>query len=150
MGAGSNRGAVEILLVEDNLGDIRLTEELFKECVASNNLRVVRNGEEAMACLRQEGQYAQVPVPHLILLDLNLPKKDGREVLAELKADPELRHIPVVVLTTSSAAEDIVKSYDLHANCYLIKPVQLEEFVAVVKSIESFWLSHVRYPNQGG
>jgi CheY-like chemotaxis protein len=150
MAARSNSKPIEILLVEDNLGDIRLTEELFKECAVSHALRVVRNGEEAMACLRQEGPYGQVPAPHLLLLDLNLPKKDGREVLAEVKSDPKLRRIPVVVLTTSSAPGDILNSYDLHANCYLIKPMQLDEFIAVVKSIENFWLRSVRYPNDGG
>jgi CheY-like chemotaxis protein len=140
----------EILLVEDNLGDIRLTQEVFKECEVPNRLSVARDGEQAMACLRREGQYAGTPRPDLILLDLNLPKKDGREVLAELKADAALRQIPVVVLTTSSADRDINRSYDLHANCYLIKPVQLDEFIAVVQSIKRFWLQIVKLPNHGG
>jgi two-component system, chemotaxis family, response regulator Rcp1 len=140
----------EILLVEDNRGDIRLTEEIFQECGVLTHLSVARDGEEAMACLRREGRYAGTPRPDLILLDLNLPKKDGHEVLAELKADPGLRRIPVVVLTTSSADRDIIKSYDLHANCYLIKPAQLDEFIAIVQSIKSFWLQIVQLPNQGG
>jgi CheY-like chemotaxis protein len=141
---------LEILLVEDNLGDLRLTVEIFKECEVINHLSVVRDGDEAMACLRREGRFAGTPRPDLILLDLNLPKKDGREVLAEVKADPAFMRIPVVVLTTSSADRDITKSYDLHANCYLIKPIQLDEFIALVRSIKSFWLQMVKLPNQGG
>jgi two-component system, chemotaxis family, response regulator Rcp1 len=139
----------EILLVEDNLGDIRLTEEIFKECEVLNHLSVARDGEEAMACLRREGPFAGSPRPDLMLLDLNLPKKDGREVLAEVKADPDLRRIPVVILSTSNTDKDIAKSYDLHANCYLTKPVQLDEFIALVQSIKSFWLQIVRLPNRG-
>jgi CheY-like chemotaxis protein len=142
--------AIEILLVEDNLGDIRLTREVFKECKVLNNLSVTEDGEEAMAFLRRQGPYAKVTRPDLVLLDLNLPKKSGREVLAELKADPVLRRIPVVVLTTSSAETDIVKSYELHANCYLTKPVQLDEFIKVVQSIEDFWLMIVTLPNRDG
>jgi CheY-like chemotaxis protein len=142
--------AIEILLVEDNLGDIRLTREVFKECKVLNNLSVAEDGEEAMAFLRRQGPYAKVTRPDLVLLDLNLPKKSGREVLAELKADPVLRRIPVVVLTTSSAETDIVKSYELHANCYLTKPVQLDEFIKVVQSIEDFWLMIVSLPNRDG
>jgi chemotaxis family two-component system response regulator Rcp1 len=142
--------AIEILLVEDNLGDIRLTREVFKECKVLNNLSVTEDGEEAMAFLRRQGPYAKVTRPDLVLLDLNLPKKSGREVLAELKADPVLRRIPVVVLTTSSAETDIVKSYELHANCYLTKPVQLDEFIKVVQSIEDFWLMIVSLPNRDG
>jgi chemotaxis family two-component system response regulator Rcp1 len=142
--------AIEILLVEDNLGDIRLTQEVFKECKVLNNLSVIGDGEEAMAFLRRRGPYAKVTRPDLVLLDLNLPKKSGREVLAELKADPVLRRIPVVVLTTSSAETDIVKSYELHANCYLTKPVQLDEFIKVVQSIEDFWLMIVSLPNRDG
>jgi two-component system, chemotaxis family, response regulator Rcp1 len=109
---------------------------------------VVRDGEEALACLRRQGRYAGTPRPDLILLDLNLPRKDGREVLAEVKADPDLRRIPIVVLTTSGADRDIIKSYDLHANCYLTKPVQLDEFIAVVQSIKSFWLQIVKLPDR--
>jgi CheY-like chemotaxis protein len=142
--------AIEILLVEDNLGDIRLTQEVFKECRVLNNLSVIEDGEEAMAYLRRRGPYAKATRPDLVLLDLNLPKKSGREVLAELKADPLLRRIPVVVLTTSSAESDIVKSYELHANCYLTKPVQLDEFIKVVQSIEDFWLMIVSLPNRDG
>jgi two-component system, chemotaxis family, response regulator Rcp1 len=141
---------IEILLVEDNVGDIRLTEEVLKDCKMLNRLSVVRDGEQVMAYLRREGRYAARPQPDLILLDLNLPKKDGREVLAEIKFDPDLKRIPVVVLTTSSAEQDIIKSYDLYANCYLTKPVQLDEFIAVVRSIEDFWLAIVKLPTRGG
>jgi CheY-like chemotaxis protein len=139
---------IEILLVEDNLGDIRLTREVLRECKVLNNLSVARDGEEATAFLRREGGFAGVPRPDLILLDLNLPKKHGREVLAEIKTDPDLKSIPVVILTTSNAERDIVKSYELHANCYLTKPVQLDEFISVVQSIENFWLMIVRLPNR--
>jgi len=137
---------IEILLVEDNPGDVRLTQEAFKEGKISNNLNVASDGVEALAFLRQEGKYISVPRPDVILLDLNLPKKDGREVLAEIKEDPDLRRIPVVVLTTSQAEQDILKSYNLHANCYITKPVDLERFITVVKSIETFWLSVVKLP----
>jgi CheY-like chemotaxis protein len=143
----SNRGPIEILLVEDNLGDIRLTQEIFKECKVVNHLSVARDGEEAMAWLRRQGQHAAAPRPDLILLDLNLPRKCGREVLAEVKDDADLRRIPVVVMSTSSAEVDIVKSYSLHANCYLTKPVCLDEFVRAVQSIESFWLMIVKLPS---
>jgi chemotaxis family two-component system response regulator Rcp1 len=146
----SNREPLEILLIEDNPGDIRLAEELFKECEVPTRLSIARDGEEAMACLRREGRFAATPRPDLILLDLNLPRKDGHEVLAEVKSDPALRRIPVVVLTTSSADRDILKSYDLHANCYLTKPVPLDEFIAVVQSIKGFWLQIVKLPNRGG
>jgi CheY-like chemotaxis protein len=139
---------MQILLVEDNAGDIRLTQEVLKDCNVLNNLSVARDGEEAMACLHQEAPYATVPRPDLIVLDLNLPLKDGREVLAEIKGNAELRQIPVVILTTSSADQDIVKSYDLHANCYLTKPVLLDEFITVVRSIESFWLMIVSLPSR--
>jgi two-component system, chemotaxis family, response regulator Rcp1 len=141
--------AIEILLVEDNLGDIRLTQEVLKDCKVLNNLSVIQDGEEAMAFVRRQGRYAAMPRPDLILLDLNLPRKHGREVLEEIKTDPDLRRIPVVVLTTSSAEEDIIRSYELHANCYLTKPVQLDEFIKVVQSIENFWLMIVRLPNRG-
>jgi CheY-like chemotaxis protein len=137
---------IEILLVEDNPGDVRLTQEAFKEGKVSNKLSVASDGVEALAFLRRDGKYADAPRPDVILLDLNLPKKDGREVLAEIKDDPDLRLIPVVVLTTSLAEQDILKSYNLHANCYITKPVDLERFITVVKSIETFWLSVVKLP----
>ena len=138
---------VEILLVEDNPGDVRLTQEAFNEGRLRNNLSVVGDGVEAMAFLRQEGEHVMSPRPDIILLDLNLPKKDGREVLAELKQDPQLRRIPVVVLTTSRAEQDILNAYDLHANCYVTKPVGLDEFISVVKEIEDFWLMLVKLPS---
>jgi chemotaxis family two-component system response regulator Rcp1 len=137
---------VEILLVEDNPGDVRLTRENFKESKIRNNLYVVQDGVEAMAFLRREGPYTNAVRPDLILLDLSLPKKDGREVLAEIKDDPGLKRIPVVILTGSNSEEDIVKTYDLHANCYITKPVNLEQFAKVVKSIKEFWLSMVKLP----
>lgn len=138
---------VEILLVEDNPGDVRLTQEAFNEGRLRNNLSVVGDGVEAMAFLRREGEYAVSPRPDIILLDLNLPKKDGREVLAELKQDPQLRRIPVIVLTTSRAEQDVLKVYNLHANCYVTKPVDLDEFISVVKEIEDFWLMLVKLPS---
>ena len=125
-------GCIQVLLVEDNPGDVRLTKEALKEGKLLNQLSVVGDGVEALSFLRKQGIYADAPQPELILLDLNLPKKDGREVLAEIKADPNLRRIPVVVLTTSSSEEDILKIYDLHANCYITKPVDLEQFMGVV------------------
>lgn len=137
---------IDILLVEDNPGDVRLTIETLKEDKLQNNLHVVKDGIEAMAFLHQEGEYADAPRPDLILLDLNLPKKDGREVLEEIKADESLMRIPVVILTTSQAEEDILKTYELHANCYITKPVNLEQFAKVVRSIEQFWLTIVRLP----
>ena len=137
---------IEILLVEDNPGDVRLTQEAFNDGKMLNNLHVVRDGIEALAFLNQEGEYADVPRPGLILLDLNLPRKDGRNVLAEIKADGDLRRIPVVVLTTSRSEEDILKSYDLNANCYITKPVDLNQFIEVVKSIEDFWMTVVKLP----
>lgn len=140
---------IEILLVEDNPGDARLTLEAFKDGKVLNNLHVVGDGLEALAFLRRQGQYAQAPRPGIILLDLNLPRKDGREVLAEIKADPDLRRIPVVVLTTSQAERDILKSYDLHANSYITKSVDLDEFLAVIRAIENFWLMIVRLPPNG-
>ena len=139
-------GCIQVLLVEDNPGDVRLTKEALKEGKLLNQLTVVGDGVEALSFLRKEGIYADALQPELIL-DLNLPKKDGREVLAEIKADPNLRRIPVVVLTTSSAEEDILKIYDLHANCYITKPVDLEQFMGVVKSIEDFWVSVVKLPS---
>ncbi|HEV2122882.1 MAG TPA: response regulator [Chloroflexota bacterium] len=137
---------IEILLVEDSPPDVDLTKEALEDAKVSNNLSVVSDGVEALAFLRREGEFADAPHPDLILLDLNLPKKDGREVLAEIKADPRLRLIPVVVLTTSEAEQDILKSYSLHANCYITKPVDLDRFVTVVKSIEDFWLAIVKLP----
>lgn len=141
-----NMTAVDILMVEDNPGDARLTQEALKESKVYNNLHHVRDGVEAMEFLRKEGGYKDAPTPDLILLDLNLPRKDGREVLAELKAIPRLKHIPVVVLTTSEAEQDIVKSYELHANCYITKPVDLDKFVEIIHGIENFWLSIVKLP----
>ena len=137
---------IEILLVEDNPGDVRLTEEALRQGKVRNNLNVAADGVEAVAFLRRQGRYARAPRPDLILLDLNLPRKDGREVLAEIKADVGLRKIPVVVLTTSQAEEDVLKAYGLNANCYVTKPVGLEQFVAVVNSIEDFWLTIVKLP----
>ena len=137
---------VEILLVEDNPGDVRLTLEIFKETKMLNKVTAVGDGVEAMAYLRREGKYAGAVRPGLILLDLNLPRKDGREVLRELKQDEDLKTIPVVILTTSRAEEDVVKSYNLHANCYVTKPVDLSQFMKVVQSIEEFWLTVVKLP----
>jgi CheY-like chemotaxis protein len=137
---------IEILLVEDNPGDVRLTVEGLKEGKVKNNLSVVENGVEALAFLRKQGKYTDAVRPDLILLDLNLPKKDGREVLEEIKADEQLRHIPVVVLTTSQAEQDILKAYSLHANCYITKPVDLDQFISVVESIEDFWFTIVKLP----
>jgi len=136
----------EILLVEDNPGDVRLIREVLKEGKIYNNLNVVKDGVEALAFLRREGPYADAPRADLILLDLNLPRKDGREVLAMIKADEQLKRIPVVILTSSGSEEDILKSYELHANCYITKPVELDEFLDVVKSIEEFWLTIVKLP----
>ena len=137
---------VRILMVEDNPGDVRLTEEAFKENKVRNCLSVVPDGVEAMAFLRREGAYDDALRPDIVLLDLNLPRKDGRKVLEEVKSDPDLKSIPVVILTTSKAEEDIVRTYDLHANCYITKPVDLDQFIRVVKSIEDFWLTVVRLP----
>jgi chemotaxis family two-component system response regulator Rcp1 len=137
---------IEILLVEDNPGDVRLTQEALREGKLSNNLQVARDGVEALQFLRREDPHTDAVRPDLILLDLNLPKKDGREVLAEIKQDPELRRIPVVILTTSQAEQDIIQSYDLYANCYIAKPVDLDSFIRVVKSIDSFWLTVVQLP----
>ncbi len=139
---------IEILLVEDNPSDVRLTIEALKEGKVYNKLSVVKDGVEAMAFLRRQGKYAKSPQPDLILLDLNLPKKDGREVLAEIKKDSKLRTIPVIVLTTSRAEQDVLKTYKMHANCYIPKPVDLERFITVVKAIENFWLSVVKLPTR--
>lgn len=139
---------IEILLVEDNPGDIRLTQEGLKETKILNNLHIAMDGVEAMNFLRKVGKYANVPRPDLILLDLNLPKKDGREVLAEIKDDDDLKRIPVVILTVSQAEEDILKTYNRHANCYINKPVDFEQFLKVVQSIEDFWVGIVKLPNK--
>ena len=146
--AGHRVEPIEILLVEDSPADVDLTREALEDAKVRNNLHVASDGVEALAFLRREGRYADAPHPDLILLDLNLPKKDGREVLAEIKADPLLRRIPVVVLTTSEAEQDILQSYDLHANCYVTKPVDLDAFMHVVRSIEDFWLAIVRLPSE--
>jgi CheY-like chemotaxis protein len=140
---------IDILLVEDNAADVRLTEEVLTESKVHNNLMVANDGVEALNCLRQQGRFKGSPRPDLILLDLNLPVKDGREVLAEIKSDSSLKRIPVVVLTTSKAEEDILKTYNLHANCYITKPVDLEQFVNVVRYIEDFWLAIVKLPGNG-
>ena len=137
---------VEILLVEDNPGDVRLTAEALQEGKVWNRLSVAPDGVEALAFLRREGTHVAAPRPDVILLDLNLPKKDGRQVLAEIKSDTDLRRIPVVILTTSKAEEDIVKTYDLHANCYITKPVDLVQFLSVVHAVEDFWLCVVKLP----
>lgn len=137
---------IEILLVEDNKGDARLAKEALKDAKVRNRITWVKDGVEALAFLRCEAEYADTVTPDVILLDLNLPKKDGREVLAEVKQDADLRRIPVVVLTVSDAEEDIVKSYNLHANCYIKKPLDLDQFIKVVKAIESFWLTIVKLP----
>ena len=141
--------SINILLVEDNLGDADLAREALENSKLHNTLEVVEDGEKAMAYLRREAPYAEATRPDLILLDLNLPKKDGRQVLAEIKADPSLRRIPVVILTTSKAEEDVLKTYDLHANCYITKPIDLKQFLHVVRSIEDFWLSIVVLPSRG-
>src|ERR1700723_1943761 len=138
--------ALEVLLVEDSPGDVRLTREAFREANGSIHLHVASDGVEAMAFLRKQGPHADAPRPDLILLDLNLPKMDGREVLAHIKEDQDLKTIPTVILTTSEAEADIVTSYQLQANCYLSKPVQLDEFEALVRSINDFWLTKVRLP----
>jgi chemotaxis family two-component system response regulator Rcp1 len=138
---------IDILLVEDNAGDVRLTQEVLKDSKVRNNLMVASNGEEALQCLRKQGKFKDSTRPDLILLDLNLPVKDGREVLAQIKADDSLKRIPVVILTTSKAEEDILRTYNLHANCYVTKPVDLDQFVTVVKSLEDFWLAIVKLPN---
>ena len=140
---------IEILLVEDNAGDARLAKEALADAKVANNLAWVKDGVEALAYLRGEGEYKGTVRPDVMLLDLNLPKKDGREVLAEVKQDPDLKRIPVVILTVSEAQEDIVKTYDLHANCYIRKPIDLDQFIKVVRAIESFWLTIVKLPPNG-
>jgi chemotaxis family two-component system response regulator Rcp1 len=138
---------IDILLVEDNPADVRLTLEAFKEGKVNNTLHVVGNGEDAIAFLKQEGKYSDAPRPDIILLDLNLPKKDGREVLEEIKTAPLLKRIPVIILTTSKAEEDILRTYNLHANCYINKPVDVDEFINIAKSIENYWLTVVKLPS---
>ncbi len=138
--------SADILLVEDNPGDVRLIQEALQDGKLLNRIVTVSDGQKALAYLRKQGSYAQATRPDLILLDLNIPRKDGREVLAEIKADPHLRSIPVVIVTSSQAEEDILRSYNTHANCYVAKPVDLEKFVAVVKAIEEFWVTIVKLP----
>jgi two-component system, chemotaxis family, response regulator Rcp1 len=138
---------IDVLLIEDSAGDVRLTREAFKDAKVHINLHVAADGAEAMAFLKREGPHADAPRPDLILLDLNLPKKDGREVLKEIKESPTLGIIPVVILTTSASEADILRTYQLHANCYITKPVDLDGFLTVVKSIDSFWLSIVKLPH---
>lgn len=142
----NNVNAINILLVEDNPGDIRLTKEVLKEGKIQNNLSVVTDGEEALFFLKKTGQYTNAITPDIILLDLNLPKKDGREVLAEIKMDPNIKCIPVIVLTTSAAEKDIFNMYSHHANCYITKPVDFNQFINVIRSIEEFWLTIVKLP----
>ena len=146
MSSGAATRPIEVLLVEDNPGDVRLTREALKEGKVCNNLNVAADGIEALAYLRREGTHAGSARPDLILLDLNLPRMDGREVLEVIKADPALRNIPVVVLTSSQAERDIVRAYDLRANCYVSKPVDFDQFIIVVKSIEDFWFTIVKLP----
>lgn len=148
MKTGTLTRPIEVLLVEDNPADVRLTQEALREGKVRNRLHSVPDGVEALAFLRREGKYADAVRPDLILLDLNLPRKSGREVLGEIKTDPALRHIPVVVLTSSQAEKDIAQAYDLHANCYVTKPVDLDRFIEVVKSIEGFWFSIVKLPSE--
>jgi two-component system response regulator len=143
---GTQSGAIEVLLVEDSPGDVRLTREALKDAKVHISLHVATDGIEAMAYLERTGPYVNAPRPDLILLDLNLPKKDGREVLKEIKESPSLRIIPVVILTTSSSDADVLQSYHLHANCYISKPVDLDGFLKVVQSIDNFWLSVVKLP----
>ncbi len=143
-----NVAPIQILLVEDNPGDARLASEALKNGKVSNNLYHVTDGVEAMAFMRREGEYASAPRPDLILLDLNLPRKDGREVLSEIKEDPELKLVPVVVMTTSAAERDLIKSYELHANAYVVKPMDLDQFIEVVQAIENFWFTVVKLPQR--
>jgi two-component system, chemotaxis family, response regulator Rcp1 len=145
---GEKTRPTEVLLVEDSPGDVRLTQEAFRDANMSIRLHVATDGVEAMAFLKREGSHVHAPRPDLILLDLNLPRMDGREVLAQIKEDPNLKTIPTVILTTSEAEIDIVKSYQLQANCYLSKPVQLEAFEVLVKSIDDFWLTRAKLPHE--
>jgi chemotaxis family two-component system response regulator Rcp1 len=139
---------IELLLVEDSEPDVRLTMEALREAKVKNRLWVVEDGVEALEFVRRQGRYADAPRPDLILLDLNLPRKDGRQVLKEIKSDESLKRIPVVILTTSKSEEDVLRAYDLHANCYITKPVDFNRFMEVVKSIEDFWLTVVRLPEE--
>ncbi|MDQ2732388.1 MAG: response regulator [Armatimonadota bacterium] len=149
MNAVTQTRPIEILLVEDSSTDVLLAREALEHAKVHNQLHVVKDGVEAMAFLRKEGVYADVPRPDLVLLDLNMPRKDGREVLAEVKADEHLRSIPVVVLTTSQAQEDVLKAYGLHANCYISKPVDFEQFTNVIRAIDQFWFTVVKLPTAG-
>ncbi len=144
---GKSTQPIEVLLVEDSPGDVRLTQEALKDAKVQIRLHVAQDGIEAMAFLRREGKHSSAPRPDLILLDLNLPKKDGREVLQEIKESPLFKSIPIVILTTSASDEDILRSYMLHANCYITKPVDLKGFLTVVKSIDTFWFSVVKLPH---
>jgi CheY-like chemotaxis protein len=148
MNIGTTIRPVEILLVEDSPSDADLTEEALSDGKVLNHLHWVEDGVEALAFLRRQGKYTKAPRPDLILLDLNLPKKDGREVLAQIKADPSLKRIPVVILSTSAAERDILRTYELNANCYVTKPIDLEQFISVVKLIEEFWLALVKLPSE--
>ncbi len=141
-----NVETIDILLIEDNPGDVRLTKEALKDAKVMNEVYVVQDGVEAMQFLTKKGSYEKMPMPDLILLDLNLPRKDGREVLAEIKQDPKLKHIPVVVLTTSKADEDIIRTYNLHANAYITKPVDLNQFIQIMHTLQDFWFSIVKLP----
>ncbi len=146
MSEKDNIRPIEILLVEDNPGDARLTEEALREGKVLNNLHNAQDGVEALAFLKHEEPFVDAPRPDIILLDLNMPRMDGRELLSRIKNEPDLKRIPIVVLTTSKAEEDIIRSYDLHANCYVTKPVDLDQFIKVVQSVEDFWFSVVRLP----
>ena len=139
---------IEVLLVEDDPGDVLMTREAFEDHKVQNQLHVVNDGVEAMAFLRREGEHADAPRPDLVLLDLNLPRRNGREVLLDVKSDPELRRIPIVILTTSEAEEDVIAAYDLHANAYVRKPVDFEQFVAAVRAIDDFFITVVRLPSR--
>ena len=150
MSPKSDLKPIEILMVEDSAGDADLLLEFLEQSKVKNRIHWVQDGEAAMAFLRREGEYAGKPMPDLVLLDLNLPRKDGREVLADLKADPKLKHIPVVILTSSKSELDVARSYNLQANCFITKPVDLEQFGKVVQAIDDFWLSVVRLPANGG
>lgn len=145
----TDKEPIDVLLVEDNAADVRLLEEILKEGSVPARLSVVRDGEEAILFLRRQGRFSGAPRPKLIVLDLNLPRKDGRELLSDVKQDPRLKQIPVLVLSTSNAERDILNAYDLHASCYIVKPMGLEEFEKVVRQIERFWLSVVTLPSGG-
>lgn len=148
MAEPSTSHPIEVLLVEDDPGDVLMTREAFSDYKIANRLSVVSNGEDAIAYLRKQDRFAEAPTPDLVLLDLNLPRRDGREVLQEIKRDPELRRIPIVVLTTSEAEEDVVAAYDLHANAYVRKPVDFDQFVAAVQAIDDFFITVVRLPSR--